>query len=142
MGDTVVEKRRGIFKPTGQEVSFKTVWGGHTFTDDECVELLNGNMITFQNISKGGNSYNVTGCLAEQEYNGHKYWGFQKSDGIPDEWCQHKFTDDEKAALESGISVEASDFVSKKTGRTFTTKVTWEEGDDGKKHITPHFDKK
>lgn len=62
----------------GKEVSFTRTWGGHRFTDEECEKLLNGEEITIEMQGKDGGTYEVTGALANQEYNGHKYVGFEK----------------------------------------------------------------
>lgn len=61
----------------GKEVHVKRVWGGHEFTEKEIADLLAGKDITFECKGKNG-AYEVTGCLADCEYNGHKYVGFQK----------------------------------------------------------------
>ena len=141
MSDAVaVEKRTGVYKPTGETVSFKIVWGGHKFTEEEQEALLRGDEIRFSYVTGKGNNAEAAGVLAEQEYNGHSYWGFKKKDTIPSSWCGHQFTDEEIAALENGLVVEASDFMSKKTGKTFATKVTWEEDATGTMRITPHFE--
>ena len=68
----------GIFAPTGQDVKFKKVWGGHAFTDDEIQKLLAGETIAFEGVGKDGGTYPVTGKLAEQTYKGAKFWGFEK----------------------------------------------------------------
>ena len=127
----------------GKEVSPKRDWGGHHFTDEECKKLLNGETIEFSAVSKAGKSYTAKGALAEQEFNGKTFVGFKADFGdsstakVPDEWCQHKFTEDEKMILESGVELECHDFVSKK-GKTFSAKIRWgEEG--GRKKIIPNF---
>lgn len=68
-------KRTGIWKETGKEISFKTEWGGHTFTEEEQDRLLNGETITFT-VKKDDAERSYTGKLEKQEYNGHNYVGF------------------------------------------------------------------
>lgn len=134
-----VERVEGTWN--GKQVRFKREWSGHRFTDDEAQRLLAGEVIEFDATSKAGKPYKAKGKLAEQEYNGNKFVGFQVDFGsnkVPDEWCQHKFTDDEKALLESGMSVECDDFVSKK-GSTFTAKVRYGKNDKGFMGIIPEF---
>lgn len=69
-------KRTGIWKETGKEISFKTEWGGHTFTEEEQDRLLNGETITFT-VKKDDAERSYTGKLEKQEYNGHNYVGFK-----------------------------------------------------------------
>ena len=68
------EKATGTWN--GREVGFKRIWGGHRFTDEECLKLLNDETITFQITNKDGDICNVTGRLADLVYNGQKYVGF------------------------------------------------------------------
>lgn len=130
----------------GKQVTFTAEWGGHEFTDDEIKQLLDGYEIEVNGlVSKSGKTYGVTGKLTEQTYNGHKFVGFERTgfansrpEGVPDEWCQHKFTDDEKALLEQGKSIEIDGCVSKK-GNVFSCKVHYGENDKGYKAIIPEF---
>lgn len=132
----------------GENVSFKRIWSGHTFTDDECQRLCAGEVITIEAISsKTGQPYTAKGSLARQKYAGHEYVGFKADFGnnggsgnntVPDVWCQHKFTDDEKQILASGLSVEANDFVSSK-GMMFTAKVRFGKKDNGYMGIIAEF---
>lgn len=141
------ERYEGVWN--GQTVRFKREWSGHTFTDDECERLCNGEEIEIEAVSaKSGNTFKCTGKLEEQEYNGNKYVGFKntgfvnsagKKDGVPDEWCGHKFTDDEKSLLETGVSVQCDDFVSKKSGKKFSAKVRYGKNDKGYMAIIPEF---
>lgn len=125
--------------------SFTREWGGHTFTDDECEKLAAGEEIEFTAKSQAGNEYVARGSLAVQEYNGHKYLGFKRvvasAQGIPDEWCGHKFDESEKAMLEMGKDVYIEGFVSKK-GNVFNCYVSYGETDRGGKGIIPNFNKK
>jgi len=72
------ERFSGLWKVTGKEVSFKREWSGVSFSDVQCIALLNGEIIEFEAISKKtGKPYKAKGALAEQEYSGRKYIGFQ-----------------------------------------------------------------
>lgn len=73
----VKEKYEGEFN--GSHVSFTRVWGGHRFTDEECEKLCRGEEISFD-AGKDGKSWEVSGKLAEQTYNGHKFIGFLRND--------------------------------------------------------------
>lgn len=63
----------------GKTVRVKRVWGSHRFTDEEVRQLLDDEIITFSTVSNNtGNTYTVSGKLAEQDYEGHKYVGFTR----------------------------------------------------------------
>ena len=65
-----------------RNIRFKRVWGGYRFTDEECEILLKGKEVTIEAVSqKTGNSYVVTGKLAEQNYQGRKFVGFKPDFG-------------------------------------------------------------
>lgn len=135
----------------GKQVSFKKVWSEHTFTDDECEKLCNGEEIEIEAISKKtGKPFKCKGILADQEFNGHTYVGFKNTgfindssrsggNNIPDEWCGHKFTSDELALLQTGMPVYASDWVSRK-GSKFTAKVRYGTTDKGRMGFIFEFD--
>ncbi len=117
----------GIFKPTGETITFKNIWSDHQFTATEIQSLLNGEQITVTAKSKQGTSLSVTGKLAKQEYKGKKYWGFSydrnnlkfidndhfqgvyaptgKEIRFKNAWSTHKFTDDEKEKLLQGKKI-------------------------------------
>ena len=145
-GSTDVERYEGTWN--GQTVKFKKEWSGHKFTDDECARLCNGEEIEIDAVSaKTGKSFKCKGKLEEQEYNGRTFVGFKstgfvnsagQAGGVPDEWCKHKFTDDEKSLLESGMSVQCDDFVSK-AGKTFSAKIHYGKNDKGFMSIIPEF---
>ena len=130
-----VERFTGVWN--GQQVSVKKVWSGREFTDAEIADLLAGKTIEIEAVSpKSGKPFSCRGKLSNLEYNGKAYVGFENLgfvNKVPDEWCEHKFTADEKKALEAGqrISITAK---SKKSGKDFTTEVTYENG-----RIVPHF---
>lgn len=117
----------GIFKPTGETITFKNIWSDHQFTATEIQSLLNGEQITVNGKSKQGTPLSVTGKLAKQEYKGKKYWGFSydrnslkfidndhfqgvyaptgKEIRFKNAWSTHKFTDDEKENLLQGKKI-------------------------------------
>ena len=148
-----VEKYKGTWN--GQDVKFKREWSGYRFTDEECEKLCDGEEIEIEAVSsKTGKPFRCKGHLEEQEFNGHSYVGF-KSTGfvnsdngeqkegakprIPEVWCQHEFTSDEMAMLESGLSVFCDNFVSKK-GNKFKAKVRYGKKDDGRMGMIMTFD--
>lgn len=70
----------GMFK--GKEVTFKREWGGIRFTDAQCADLLAGKEISFEAVStRTGKSYTAKGKLAQQTYNGKKFYGFKPDFG-------------------------------------------------------------
>lgn len=119
------EKYQGSWN--GSDVSFNREWGGHRFTDQECADLCAGKEITITLKSKDGSDYQVTGKLANQVYNGHRFVGFEKTgtvsaSGKPAaerytgkwhrkevsfkrEWGGHRFTDQECADLCAGKEI-------------------------------------
>lgn len=138
-------KATGIWK--GKEISFTSEYCGRPFTDSEIKRLLAGEEIEITGlVSSKGNSYGVKGKLEKQEYSGHKFIGFKSAGflnvagGVPSSWCGHAFTDDEKAALQKGESVELSGCVSSK-GNVFSCSVTYGDTDRGGKGIVPNFNK-
>lgn len=145
-GAPAVERYKGTWD--GREVNFKRDWSGHHFDDGECERLCAGEEIEIEAVSsKTGKPFRCRGVLAEQEYNGTKYVGFKNNgfvnsagqkDGVPDEWCKHQFTQDEKDALEAGLSIECSDFVSKK-GKKFSAKVRYGRNERGYMGIIADF---
>lgn len=61
----------------GKEVSIKTKWGNHSFTESELTQLFANKTITI-NTERG----QVSGKLAEQTYKGNKFFGFKPD--LPD----------------------------------------------------------
>ena len=140
------EKERYSGNWKGKEISFNREWGGHRFTDAECEALCAGEEIEVLGLisKKTGNTYGVKGHLAELDYNGNKYVGFESTGfvndtKVPRSWAGHVFTDDEKVMLEAGKQVALDDCVSKKSGKKFKCTVTFEENDLGQMVIVPHF---
>lgn len=135
------ERYKGTWN--GEEVNFKKEWSGHKFTDEECEKLCNGEEIEIEAVSsKTGKSFKCKGKLERQTFNGKEFVGFKNTGfvtGVPDEWCQHKFTADEKALLETGMEVVADDFVSKK-GNKFKARVRYGKNDKGYMGIIAEFE--
>lgn len=70
----------------GQETKFKRTWRGHTFTDEEVTQLLEGLSIGFEAVSKNGDNYEVTGHLEAQSFTAPDgrtvaFVGFARTDG-------------------------------------------------------------
>lgn len=133
----------------GKQVSFKKEWGGHTFTDDECTRLLNGEEIEITGLtSKTGSTYGVKGKLSELSYNGHNYVGFEKTGfagnsnsggsqypqkekytgkfkgkdvSFNRSWGGHRFTDEECEKLCNGEEITITGLTSK-SGSTYGVK--------------------
>lgn len=123
------------------EVSFKRIFSGHEFTDDEIAQLLAGEEISFEATSKEGRTYTAVGSLGLGTFKGRSYVGFQlkprQRADKPTVWAQHSFTPQEVETLLAGGEVEADDFVSK-AGKKFSTSVSW---DAEAKKIEPAFAK-
>lgn len=148
LGKTMSEQKEyatGIWRETGSAIRFNKNFRGHQFTRDEIEDLLEGKTIEVKDLvsAKTNKTYGVKGKLTKQTFNGHDFVGFEQTgflDGIPDEWCKHKFTDAEKSLLEDGKAIEITDAVSKKTGRTFSCHVTYGQTERGGMGIIPKFD--
>ena len=76
---TVSDRANGIWR--GKSISFKKVFSGHEFTDEEIDQLLKGKTITIAATKKNGDPYTVSGKLANLSYNGRKYVGFKPDFG-------------------------------------------------------------
>lgn len=61
----------------GKTVTFKGSFMKHDFTDSEVTKLLAGEVITFTGTSSKGKEMKVSGKLANQEYKGHPFVGFE-----------------------------------------------------------------
>lgn len=64
----------------GKEVSFKSSWGGHTFTEEEIAALLADEPITFDYTTKRGRKRTATGKLGYGTGRFKKIFGFQPED--------------------------------------------------------------
>lgn len=60
-----------------KKIRFKRVWSGHRFTDQECVDLLAGKVVSFPATSKAGKQYTAKGKLEKQTFNGREFVGFK-----------------------------------------------------------------
>lgn len=144
MADMEKEYCEGTWK--GKAIRFNRVFRGHRFTDDECQRLLAGEEIEVTDLisSKTGSTYGVRGKLTNQEFKGHKFVGFEQqgfvggSSGVPNAWCGHTFTEDEKNMLEAGCALKITDAVSKRTGKTFSCTLEY-KNQDGKMSLVPTF---
>lgn len=47
---------------------------------------------------------------------------------LPDSWCGHVFTHEERCNLMSGVRITGTDFISKKNGKKFEASIKWENG--------------
>jgi len=139
---TEKEKYEGIWN--GKTIRFTRTWGGHTFTDSECEALLRGEEIEVHGlVSSKGSTYGVKGKLTEQSFNGNNFVGFERTGfvnnqngGVPNSWCGHTFTDDEKRKLESGDSIFVKGLKSSKTNKVFDATLKW---DSNENKIVPTF---
>lgn len=129
----------------GQEfdVNFKDSWRGHKWSKSESDALLKGESVKVTLTSKSGKPYEMIAKLGHQEFTNSEgktikgIWVDGKfaprKASVPDEFCKHKFTEDEKAALENGEEIAIDDFVSKK-GNKFSAKVKFGDKEwNGKK---------
>jgi DNA topoisomerase-3 len=131
----VKEKYEGTWN--GKRVRFSREWRGRRFTDEECEALCEGKTLEVRDLVsvKTGKPYGVKCHLADLvSSQGNAYVGvdiveFLKR-GVPQTFLQHDFTEDERIMLESGKAVQVDDFVSNKTGKTFSCKVTYDPDQD------------
>jgi len=129
------EYYHGIYKGI-EEIRFNRLFRGYKFTDEECERLLAGDELIVRNLvsQSSGKTYHVRARLALLEYEGHPYWGieseFYNDDPIiPESWCGHTFTDQERALLEKGEYIECLDFYSKKSEKTFKGVVYYDKNE-------------
>lgn len=78
-------KFKGVFAPTGEQVSFKNVFMNHRFTQPEADALLKGNTIKIDVLVKQKYKKSVSGKLEKQSFKDKKgeavtYWGFKVLD--------------------------------------------------------------
>lgn len=127
------EKFSGVWK--GSPVAFNRTFRQVRVDDETCEKLCAGETVVVENIpSKGGGTYAAQVKLAHLEYNGRKYVGMDfvgfvnsNAGGLPDGWCGHTFTPAEKQSLEAGGVIKITDAVSKKTGRKFACKMSYDK---------------
>lgn len=107
-----------------KKVTFKKMWSGHEFGDDEVAKLLAGETISFVATSKANKSFTATGALGVGDFKGRKFVGFQLEVlDRPTRWSGRTFTPAEVTVLLAGQSLEIDDFVSAQTGKTFGCKA-------------------
>lgn len=71
----------GVWKKTKKQIKFKKTWGGHTFTDQEQQDLLDGKEISFEATASSGKTYTAKGKLEEQDFKGRPFIGFKPDFG-------------------------------------------------------------
>lgn len=154
VGDKLIQAPKEKYTGTwnGKEVSFTRSYSGTRFTDEQCEELLQGKEIKLMGVKsqKTGKTYNIKGKLANLEYKGKAYVGFENTGYINDdgsdqvkkeinmdEYCVgtwkkkqikfkkvfsgRTFTDEECQKLLNGEEIEF-EAISKKTGKPYPVK--------------------
>ncbi|KIA73403.1 type 1 DNA topoisomerase [Arthrobacter sp. MWB30] len=145
------EKFEGVWKNTGQTVSFNrswganSHWGGYRFSDAECQKLLNGEVISFDAVSTQNNPYTAIGTLEQSVFNGNSYVGFKndfsKAPVVPKSLCGHTFSDDERKRLEAGEKVFVDGLTSKKGNSFGATLYVGVKSGETKKSVIFDFGK-
>ena len=114
----------------GKEITFKGSFMDHVFTPDEQEQLLAGKSVAIE-THKDGKTYNLTGQLAVQEYQGRKFVGYKavfptregyakgtwngKEVTIKGSYMDHTFTEDELKTLFAGGNVDITTHKNDKT---------------------------
>ena len=154
MGKKMADEQREYYEGAwnGQQIRFNRNWCGHRFTDEECEKLLRGEDLVVMGVQGRNGPYNAVGKLMEQSYNGHDFIGFsrtgyandagqkKKEGDVPDRWCGHTFTKEEKEMLQTGLHVDLMQCIGK-SGKPFDTTVRFGDDGSGKKKIIPKFAK-
>lgn len=129
----------------GNNIKFKKVVRGYTLTDEEIKMLLNGGSVVLSFVAKSGKPYKMEGKLANLTFKNQagkdiKYVGvdLQFLVTIPDTFCKHTFTDDEKSMLQMGQAILVDDYVSKK-GNVFSAMTRWGQKEDGSTGLILEF---
>lgn len=132
MAEEFAERYQGVWN--GKNVSFKRVFSGRRFNDEECEKLCQGTTLEVTDLTgRSGNTYAARVALDNCEWNGNKYIGIKVMgflNSIPKSICGHTFTDDERDQLAAGCKLWLEGLTSKK-GNTFDTYVRWGEKEDG-----------
>lgn len=120
-------------------------WCKHVFTAAEKDALLKGDKISIKD-AWSEKKKKPFACMLSYVDKGNGQMGFKTEfasgeQGVPDEWCGHRFTDDEKTMLAAGLSIRADDFVSKKSHKEFSCSVHWGKNDRGYLGIIAEFEK-
>lgn len=116
-----VDQVKGIFAPTGEEVSFKSESHGHKFTSEEIDTLLSGGELELTLPKKDGSgSYEGILYLGEGDGKWAGKFGVQLKFPIkvPNSWCKRTFTQQEKDLLESGEEIFIEGYTSN-AGKSF-----------------------
>jgi DNA topoisomerase-3 len=125
-----VERVTGIFAPTGQEVSFKSESHGHKFTPQEIDTLLSGGELELTLPKKDGSgTYEGILYLGESPYEGKIRFGVQLKFPVkvPNSWCQHTFTSQEKQLLDQGEEIYIEGYIGK-SGKAFSAFTRYNKG--------------
>lgn len=133
----------------GEHVHFKRTWSGHEFTDKEVEDLLAGKDIVFKaHSSRTGHDFTAAGHLEHQTFTAQdgrevKYVGFKVDwnkvpEDVPDTFCGHTFTEEEKKSLRDGETIHVDNMKSKK-GSVFGADLRWGDRDDGRKGLILDF---
>lgn len=147
---------QGVFAPTGEEKTFKRVWGGYTLTDDEVAKLLAGEKVHVDTTTEYG-PVSVDFTLGDQSFVNDKgeeitYFGLNgqiddsathvrgvwaktgKEVKFKRTWSSHEFTEAEIADLLAGKTIEFA--ATSKKGKPYTAKGDLQEQEyNGKKFI-------
>lgn len=116
-----VDQVKGIFAPTGEEVSFKSESHGHKFTQEEIDTLLSGGELELTLPKKDGSgTYEGILYLGEGDGKWAGKFGVQLKFPIkvPNSWCKRTFTQQEKDLLESGEEIFIEGYTSN-AGKSF-----------------------
>ena len=123
-----VDPKSGKARP----VSIKKKFRGHVWTQDELNDLFAGKKLTLDLKSSSGSTYTLTDvCIDHRSFTnpeGKEIKGvwvdgvFRKT--VPNEFCQHVFTDEEKQALQNGETVHVDGMISSK-GNEFSADLKW-----------------
>ena len=116
------------------DVKIKDEWRGHTWTKEEANDLFAGKKVTVKLTSKSGNPYEMLAYLAHQSFTNSEGKTIKgvwvtgdfapRKASVPNEFCGHTFTSDEKQKLENGETIHVSGLISKK-GSKFEANISW-----------------
>ncbi|MDP9904562.1 type IA DNA topoisomerase [Arthrobacter bambusae] len=114
-------------------------WCGHVFNPGEIQKLMAGEAIEAGDFvsSKTGNNFS---CKVSWDAKTQKIvpdFG-TSGDEPPMSWCGVQLTESQRRDLAAGKTIEGAGFVSKKTGKSFSCKLTWKE-EKGAKKLVPSF---
>lgn len=121
----------------------KRLFRGHKISDEEADTLRSGGTVVLDLKAKSGSTYKYDIKLGTNTFTNAKgeeitYYGivgdFHK--GVPEEFCKHRFTDEEISQLEDGQTIYVDGLVSKK-GNQFGANLSY---DADKGRIEMSFD--